>query len=136
MSQPHQPPSTPVVPDSIAPPAANYAHAVLTAGASRWLHTSGVVPIAPDGTVPDGIGAQADVVWANIGAMLADARMAPEHIVSVTTYAVVGEPLADVMAARDRFLGGHLVASTLVTVPALARPEWRMEIAVIAAAAD
>lgn len=136
MSQPNQSPSTPVAPDSIAPPAANYAHAVLTTGASRWLHTSGVVPIAPDGTVPDGIGGQADVVWANIGAMLTDARMTPEHIVSVITYAVVGEPLADVMAARDRFLGGHLVASTLVTVPALARPEWRMEIAVVAAAAD
>jgi enamine deaminase RidA (YjgF/YER057c/UK114 family) len=39
-----------------------------------------------------------------------------------------------VMAERDRFLGGHLAASTLVTVPALARPEWRMEIAVVAAA--
>jgi len=38
-----------------------------------------------------------------------------------------------VMAARDAVLQGHLAASTLVTVPALARPEWRMEIAVVAA---
>jgi enamine deaminase RidA (YjgF/YER057c/UK114 family) len=38
-----------------------------------------------------------------------------------------------VMAARDAALHGHLVASTLVTVPALARPEWKMEIAAIAA---
>ena len=38
------------------------------------------------------------------------------------------------MAARDRYLAGHLAASTLVTVPALARPEWLMEIAVVAAA--
>ena len=36
--------------------------------------------------------------------------------------------------ARDAALGGHLAASTLVTVPALARPECRMEIAVLAAA--
>jgi enamine deaminase RidA (YjgF/YER057c/UK114 family) len=36
------------------------------------------------------------------------------------------------MAARDRVLDGHRAASTLVTVPALARPEWRMEIAIIA----
>ena len=42
--------------------------------------------------------------------------------------------LGEVMAARDRFLDGHLAASTLVTVPALARPEWKMEIAVVAAA--
>jgi 2-iminobutanoate/2-iminopropanoate deaminase len=127
-------PNRPVSPSSIAPPAANYAHAVVTTAASRWLHTSGVVPVDADGNVPDAVGAQAQVVWANIGAMLVEAGMRPDHIVSVTTYAVVGEPLGDVMAERDRFLGGHLAASTLVTVPALARPEWRMEIAVVAAA--
>jgi len=38
-----------------------------------------------------------------------------------------------VMAARDAALDGHRAASTLVTVPALARPEWRMEVAVVAA---
>ena len=123
-----------VVPEAIAAPAANYAHAVLTERPSRWLHTSGVVPTAPDGTVPDGIAEQAEVVWSNIAAMLDECDMVPSDIVSVTTYAVVGEQLGDVMAARDRFLDGHLAASTLVTVPTLARPEWKMEISVIAAA--
>ncbi len=122
------------MPSSIAPPAAAYAHAVVSEAPTRWLHTSGVVPIAPDGTTPDSIADQAAVVWSNISAMLDEAGMAPSDIVSVTTYAVVGEDLAGVMAARDAFLDGHLAASTLVTVPALARPEWRMEIAVVAAA--
>jgi enamine deaminase RidA (YjgF/YER057c/UK114 family) len=120
-------------PADIAPPAANYAHAVLTERPQRWLHTSGVVPIAPDGSTPDGLGEQAALVWANITAMLRDAEMATSDIVSVTTYVVVGEELAPVMAARDRALDGHRAASTLVTVPALARPEWRMEVAVVAA---
>jgi enamine deaminase RidA (YjgF/YER057c/UK114 family) len=120
-------------PDDIAAPAANYAHAVVTESATRWLHTSGVVPIAPDGSTPDDLGEQAALVWSNIATMLRDARMAASDIVSVTTYVVVGEDLAPVMAARDRALGSHRAASTLVTVPALARPEWRMEIAVIAA---
>ena len=123
-----------VDPSSIAPPAANYAHAVVSEGASKWLHTSGVVPVRPDGTVPDTVGEQAEVVWQNIGAMLDEAAMTTADIVSVTTYAVVGEPLADVMATRDRFLDGRRVASTLVTVPALAQPAWRMEIAIVAAA--
>lgn len=122
-------------PVDIAPPAANYAHAILTESGSRWLHTSGVVPVAPDGSTPDDVGEQARVVWNNIVVMLRDAGMATSDIVSVTTYAVVGEDLGPVMAARDAALGGQLAASTLVTVPALARPEWRMEIAVIAATA-
>jgi enamine deaminase RidA (YjgF/YER057c/UK114 family) len=122
-----------VSPRSIAPPAAAYAHAVLSESPARWLHTAGVVPIAADGTVPATLAEQAAVVWANIGAILAEAELAATDIVSVTTYVVVGEELAPVMAARDGFMGGHLAASTLVTVPALARPKWRVEVAVVAA---
>jgi 2-iminobutanoate/2-iminopropanoate deaminase len=123
-----------ISPASVAPPAAKYAHAILTESAARWLHTSGVVPVDRDGLTPGTIEGQAKVVWANITAMLGDADMSPSDVVSVTTYVVIGEPLAPVMAARDTALGGHRAASTLVTVPALARPEWRMEIAVVAAA--
>jgi 2-iminobutanoate/2-iminopropanoate deaminase len=120
-------------PASLAPPAANYALAVVVEAPSRWLHTSGIVPTRPDGSVPDGIEAQAVVVWESISVLLADAGMSAAEVVSVTTYVVAGEPLAPVMAARDAFMGERRAASTLVTVPALARPEWRMEIAVVAA---
>lgn len=120
-------------PPEIAPPAANYAHAVLTSAPASLLHTAGVVPVLPDGSVPGGLADQADAVWANIRAILDEAGMAPTDVVSVTTYVVVGEPLAQVMAARDRFLGGHRAASTLVTIPALAREEWKVEVAIVAA---
>jgi 2-iminobutanoate/2-iminopropanoate deaminase len=124
-----------ISPPDIAPPAANYAHAVLSTGSSRVLHTSGVVPTAPDGSVPERIEQQADVVWANLVAILAEADMMVSAIVSITTYVVVDHlgSLGAVMAARDRALGGHRAASTLVTVPALAKPEWKLEIAVVAA---
>lgn len=122
-----------IFPDDIAAPAANYAHARLTVDAARWLHTSGVVPIAPDGTVPRDIVSQAEVIWTNISAMLHDAHMGPADVVSVTTYVVPGQDLAEVMAIRDRVLEGNKAASTLVVVAELARPEWLMEIAVVAA---
>jgi len=122
-----------VLPTTIAPPAARYAHAVVSEGGGRLLHTSGVVPIAPDGSVPDDLAAQAAVVWSNMAAILDAAEMAVTDIVSVTTYVVVGHELGPVMAARDAAFGDHVAASTLVTVPALARPEWRMEVAVVAA---
>jgi enamine deaminase RidA (YjgF/YER057c/UK114 family) len=123
-----------VSPDSIAPPAANYAHAIVSS-AGTWLHTSGVVPIRPDGTVPEAITDQAEVVWTNLLAILGEAGMVPSDVVSITTYVVVDHlgSLGTVMAARDRALDGHRAASTLVTVPALARPEWKMEIALVAA---
>lgn len=128
--------NTPILPPTMAPPAANYVHAMLSTGASRILHTSGVVPTAPDGSTPTALGDQAEVVWRNIEALLADADMSTSDIVSVTTYVVVDHvsSLGVVMAARDRALGSHRAASTLVTVPALARPEWQMEIAVVAVA--
>lgn len=122
-----------VRPPDLAPPAAAYAHAVVSENARRLLHTSGVVPIAPDGSVPSSLEDQARVVWGNLRAILDEAKMTVTDVVSVTTYVVVGQPLAGVMAARDEALGGHRAASTLVTVPALARPEWLMEIALVAA---
>ena len=121
-------------PTTIAPPAANYAHAMLTQGLARWLHTAGVVPTAPDGSVPTGLAEQATQVWDNIAAMLSEAEMSAGDVISVTTYVVVGEELAPVMRARDEFFDGRRIASTLVTVPELARPEWRVEIAIVAAA--
>ena len=105
----------------------------MTTGAERWLHTSGVVPARHDGSVAGDVAEQARTVWANIAAMLASAGMEPADIVSVTTYVVPGQDLASVMAERDRFLDGHLAASTLVVVPELAQPAWKVEIAVVAA---
>jgi enamine deaminase RidA (YjgF/YER057c/UK114 family) len=84
--------------------------------------------------VPQSLHEQTEAVWSNIVAILTEAAMTVNDIVSITTYVIDGEPLNDVMAVRDRVLAGHRVASTLVTVPALARPAWRIEIAVIAAA--
>jgi len=121
-----------VSPPGIAPPVANYVHAVISETPSRLLHTSGVVPVDVDGSVPDGIEEQAAIVWTNIQAILADAEMAVDDIVSVTTYAVAGENLRPVMAARDTALGDHRAASTLVTVPELAQAAWRIEVAIIA----
>lgn len=122
-----------IAPGSISPPAANYAHACITNDATRWMHTSGVVPIAPDGSVPEALVAQARVIWSNIGAMLTEAEMTPADIVSVVTYVTPGHDLGPIMAVRDEALDSNVAASTLVIVAELARPEWLMEISVIAA---
>lgn len=125
----------PVLPPTIAPPAARYAHAVLSPAGAELLHSAGVVPIAPDGSVPEDIGDQATVVWANIDAIVRHAGFQPHDLVSITTYVVPDQDLGAVMNARSTYLGDHLVASTLVVVAALVRPEWKVEISVVAARA-
>ena len=81
-------PLVPVNPTQIASPAANYEHAVLAEGASRILHTSGIVPVKPDGTVPDDIRDQAEVIWQNMTEILKEASMEITDITLVTTYVV------------------------------------------------
>jgi 2-iminobutanoate/2-iminopropanoate deaminase len=126
----------PVQPADLGDPPARYAHAMLVSQPSRWLHTAGVVPRDRHGTVPEGVPAQAQLIWRNIGAILAEAEMGPADIVSVTTYVVASameQGLGQAMAERDAFLDDRLVASTLVTVPSLAQPSWLIEIQVVAA---
>jgi len=124
-------------PVEMADPAAAYAHGMHVPAGSEIIFTSGVVPTMRDGSVPQTIGEQASVVWQNISAILAEGSMTISDVVSVTTYVVNSPELANqlkiVMAARDLALAGHRAASTLVTVPALARPEWLIEISVVAA---
>lgn len=125
--------NTIVAPSSIAPPAAAYALGVVVPAGSEWLFTAGVVGTRVDGTLSPDIGEQADEVWRSIGAILADAGFAVTDIVSYITYAVAGNDLGPVMEARDRNLAGHRAASTLIPVPALAQPGWKVEISVMAA---
>ena len=124
-------------PGAMAPPAARYAHAVAVDGAQRLVFTSGVVPTMPDGTVPAGVEGQVRVVWANLLNILREAGLGVANIASITTYVVAADDLNDrlasVMAVRDEVMGEHRAASTLVTVPALARAEWQVEISLVAA---
>ena len=124
-------------PESMAPPAAQYAHAVAVDRAQRLVFTSGVVPTMPDGTVPAGVEGQVRVVWANLLNILREAGLGVTDIASITTYVVaaddLSERLASVMSVRDEVMNGHRAASTLVTVPALARAEWQVEISLVAA---
>jgi 2-iminobutanoate/2-iminopropanoate deaminase len=126
-----------IQPEHMAPPAANYAHAVKVDGVKSLVFTSGVVPTMPDGTVPASMEGQARVVWANLLEILRASEMGVANVVSITTYVVasptLSDDLASVMAVRDEVMGGYRAASTLVTVPALARAEWLMEISLVAA---
>lgn len=123
----------PLRPSHIAPPAAKYELAMLVPAGASLLYTSGIVATRPDGTIAEDIGEQASEIWRSIGALLEEGEMTVANVVSYTTYAVAGHNLGSVMAARDQFFGDHRAASTLISVASLARPEWKVEVAVVAA---
>jgi enamine deaminase RidA (YjgF/YER057c/UK114 family) len=123
-------------PDSVAPPIAAYSHGVEVPPEARWLYVSGQVAIAPDGTVPEGIEAQADQVFRNILNVLASAGMGAEHLVRINTYLTEADDMAGFRKVRDEYVGEHAPASTMIVIDALARPEFRIEIEAVAAKAD
>jgi len=124
-----------ITPAEVHPPAANYSHATAVPPNARWLYLSGQVGIAADGTIPDDAAAQAELCFANIGAILRAAGMTPDDLVRLTTYLVDPGDRAAYMAARDRFVGSPPPGSTLVVVAALADPRYRIEVEAIAARA-
>ena len=50
-------------PNTVAEPFGPYSHAVEVPEGSRLLYISGEVGVLPDGTVPQGIEAQAEACW-------------------------------------------------------------------------
>lgn len=123
----------PIRPGTVAPPNANYELAVASPAGSAMLHTAGIVGFEVDGSMRPTIGEQAARVWEIIDALLLEAGFDRSDIVSYTTYVVAGEDLDTVMRVRDDFFGDHRAASTLVTVPQLADPAWKVEVSAVAA---
>ena len=122
-------------PEEIAPPFARYAHGVLVPEDHRMIFTSGQLGLAADGSVPEGEIAQAEICFANIDAILASGGAGRRDVVRINAFVTDRAYMAGYMAARDRWLAEvtRLPASTLVIVSGFTRPEFRVEIEVVAA---
>lgn len=126
---------TPLAPASIAPPFARYSHGVILPPGMRLMASSGQLGLAADGTVPDGARAQADICFANLDALLAEAGGDRSHVVRLNAYVTDRAHMAGYMAARDGWLAdvAALPASTLVIVSGFTRPEFVVEVEMLAA---
>lgn len=125
-----------VHPTGIAPPFARYAHGVEIPAGHRLVATSGQLALRPDGTVPETAEAQAQLCFENITAILKAARMTPADTVRINAFVTKRDHMAGYMAARDTWLADvtRLPASTLVIVSGFTRPEFNVEVEVLAAA--
>ncbi len=112
----------------------NYAHGALAEGATRWLHLSGQVGVAPDGTTEAGFEAQCRRAFANISACLRDADMTLDQVVMLHIYLTRREDLAALRTIRGETFGGRRFPSTLVFVSGLVGEDWLVELEAVAAA--
>ncbi|MEM6386531.1 MAG: RidA family protein [Pseudomonadota bacterium] len=125
-----------LIPTSLAAPFARYSHGISFDAMSRCVvMTSGQLGMAKDGTIPEDVGEQADICFANIDAILAEEGGTKSDVVRINAYVTDRAHMQGYMAARDRWLTGvdHLPASTLMIVGGFTKPEFKVEIEVMAA---
>jgi enamine deaminase RidA (YjgF/YER057c/UK114 family) len=113
-------------------------HQGVIVSGGRLVYLAGQVANNPDGSVA-GAGdwrRQAEKVYENIGHVLRAAGGTPASAVKETTWALdIDAWRKDGAPVRRGFYNGDYPASTLVEIPGLARPEFLVEIEVIAAVA-
>jgi enamine deaminase RidA (YjgF/YER057c/UK114 family) len=125
-----------LLPKAIRKPFARYSHAVEVTGPARWLVCSGQLGISADDDIPESAEAQAVLCFEAIRACLAEAGMSFADVVRINAYVTDRAHMAPYMAVRDRYAAAAPPASTLMIVSGFTRPEFKVEVEVIAAKAS
>jgi 2-iminobutanoate/2-iminopropanoate deaminase len=110
----------------------HYADAVRVPAGYDQILVSGTPGLAPDGSLPDGMTGQATQAWQNIETTLNQAGASLGDIVSVRQWLIDAEDLRAYVEVRNRFIT-HKPAFMLGVIPGLVRPDFLIEIEVVAA---
>jgi len=120
-------------PDGVRPPGGNYTHSIEIAPGARWLYVAGQTGVDPDGNVPDGIEAQADVAFANMVKVLEASGFGSEDVGFMKTILTRREDRDGYQKMRTKYWGDVKPASTFLIVQGLARPDFLVEVEAVAA---
>ena len=123
-------------PASISSSRSNYSHAVEVPPNARTLYISGQVPVAVDGSTPEGIEDQVVLAFDNVQTVLAEAGMSLDDVVRVNVYLTDESYFSAFRDHRNRLFTDHKAASTAVAIAALAHPQFKVEIEAVAAKVD
>jgi len=123
----------PLFPASVRPPFGRYSHGIEVPPGARLVVTSGQLGVRPDETVPDDVSAQAEICFAAVAAILAEADMTFADVIRINAFVTRREDFPAYMAVRDRWVSDPFPASTLVIVGGFTRPEFKVEVEVTAA---
>ena len=120
-------------PKAIRPPFARYSHGVEVPAEKRLVFCSGQLGVDAQDHIPGGAAEQAEFCFANIERILAEAGLGLKDIVRVNAYVTDRAHMSAYMAVRDRIFTDPAPASTLMIVSGFSRPEFKVEIEVVAA---
>ena len=122
-----------LTPKTIRPPFAKYSHGMEIPAGARLVLCSGQLGIGPDDSIPEDAATQAELCFSNIAAVLAEAGLGLQDIVRINAFVTDRAYMKPYMEVRDRLVADPLPASTLMIVSGFSRPEFKVEIEVIAA---
>lgn len=122
-----------ITPASLRPPFARYSHGIEVPAGARLVFCSGQLGISADDVVPASAEGQAELIFASLSAILAEAGMGLADIVRLNAYVTAREHMAGYMAVRDRLVGTPPPASTLMIVGGFTREVFKVEVEAVAA---
>ncbi|TGS16935.1 RidA family protein [Mesorhizobium sp. M2E.F.Ca.ET.209.01.1.1] len=122
-----------LAPKTIKPPFARYTHGVEIPAGKRLVLCSGQLGIGADDHVPEDAGAQAELCFKNIAAILSEAGLTLNDTVRINAFVTDRAYLQAYMDVRNRLFSDPAPASTLMIVSGFARPEFKVEVEVLAA---
>ena len=123
-----------ITPPGIRAPFARYSHGVEIPPGHRILVCSGQLGISAADQVPPTIEEQTHLCFRNIGVVLEAAGFAFADVVRINAFVVSREHLRGYMSVRDLYIADPPPASTLMIVSGFSRPEFLVEVEIIAAA--
>lgn len=121
--------------DGIAQPFGSYSQGLIAPAGRRLMALSGRLGVGADGACPQGVRAQAQLILKDIDHLLTSAGAARSDILRLSAFVTERAHMAGYMEVRDAWVSGldPLPASTLMIVSGFTRPEFLVEIEVLAA---
>lgn len=123
-------------PPAVRPPGGSYTHSIEVDPGARFLYVAGQTGVAPDGSVPEGIEAQAEVAFSNLKAVLAASGYGLDDVVFLKSFLTRREDREGYQKVRSKVWGDIKPASTFLLVSGLAQPNFLVEIEAVAARHD
>jgi len=120
-------------PPTLAGPFGGYSHYCQIPAGSRLIQIAGQVGVASDGTIPDDAERQCVLAFANLVAVLKHAQMDVGDITKMSVFLTDLSYIGAYRIAREGALGELKPPNTLLVIPSLANPLWKVEVEAFAA---